>query len=144
VEPIPAHRLDRQRISRPRFSSPAEVVAWFGAMQAQDHLAALWALGVRTPKATEATIESALSDGDVIRMHVFRGTWQYVAREDVRWMLAAAPAAADSRREAVDLAGTRLDSESIGGEPGSGRPCPPWTSRASGGRPLASVCLRGA
>jgi hypothetical protein len=62
-------------------------VAWFGAMQAQDYLAARWALGLRTPGATEATIEAAIAEGRVIRTHVFRGTWQYVAREDVRWML---------------------------------------------------------
>ena len=84
---IPAHRLDRQLISRPRFAAPAEVVAWFGAIQAQDYLAARWALGLRTRQATEATIEAAIAEGRVIRTHVFRGTWQYVAREDVRWML---------------------------------------------------------
>lgn len=81
------NRLDRQLISRPRFTTPAEVVAWFGAMQAQDYLAAQWALGLRTPKATRDTIESALADGSVIRTHLFRGTWQYVAPKDVRWML---------------------------------------------------------
>lgn len=56
-------------------------------MQAQDYLAALWALGLRTAGATEATIEAAIADGSVLRTHGFRGTWQYVAREDVRWML---------------------------------------------------------
>jgi len=91
---IPACRIDRQLISRPRFAAPAEVVAWFGAMQAQDYRAALWALGLRTPGATEATIEAAIAEGDVIRTHVFRGTWQFVAREDLRWML--------------DLVGSRL------------------------------------
>ena len=84
---IPAHRLDRQLISRRRFAAAADVVAWFGAMQAQDYLAAQWALGLRTPRATEATIEAAIASGRVIRTHLFRGTWQYVAREDVRWTL---------------------------------------------------------
>lgn len=84
---IPAHRLDRQLISRPRFDRPAQVVAWFGAMQAQDYLAALWAVGLRTPGATDAAIEAALAEGAVVRTHLFRGTWQLVAREDVRWML---------------------------------------------------------
>lgn len=85
---IPTHRLDRQLISRQRFSAPAEVVAWLGGMQAQDYLAALWALGLRTPQATQAAVEAAIADGSVIRTHLFRGTWQYVARGDVRWMLA--------------------------------------------------------
>src|SRR5439155_4490388 len=84
---IPAHRLDCQLIYRHRFAAAADVVAWFGAMQAQDYLAAQWALGLRTPRATEATIEAAIASGRVIRTHLFRGTWQYVAREDVRWTL---------------------------------------------------------
>ena len=56
-------------------------------MQAQDYLAALWALGQRTAGATEATIEAAIADGSVLRTHAFRGTWQYIAREDVHWIL---------------------------------------------------------
>ena len=84
---IPAQRLARQLITKQPHSSPAEVVAWLGAIQAQDYLAALWALGLRTAGANESTIEAAIADGSVIRTHVFRFTWQYVAREDLRWML---------------------------------------------------------
>lgn len=84
---IPTQRLARQHLTRQPFSTPAEVVAWFGAMQAQDYPAALWALGLRTAKANAETIESAIADGSVIRTHVFRYTWQYVARGDLRWML---------------------------------------------------------
>jgi hypothetical protein len=84
---IPGTRLDRQLISRPRVDHGAQVVAWFGAMQAQDYLAGLWAMGLRTPGATEAAVEAVLADGAVVRTHLFRGTWQLVAREDVRWML---------------------------------------------------------
>jgi DNA glycosylase AlkZ-like len=69
-------------------ASPADVVASLGAMQAQDYHAALWALGLRTPGATEASIETALREGDVIRTHVMRATWQYLARDDVPWILA--------------------------------------------------------
>ena len=67
--------------------APGKVVAWFGAMQAQDYLAALWALGQRTAGATETTIEAAITEGSVLRTHAFRGTWQYIAREDVHWIL---------------------------------------------------------
>lgn len=84
---IPAHRLDRQLISHHGLATPAKVISWLGAMQAQDYLAALWALGLRTPKATQDTIEAALTDGSIIRTHLLRGTWHYVGREDVRWML---------------------------------------------------------
>ncbi|HKP28605.1 MAG TPA: winged helix DNA-binding domain-containing protein [Gemmatimonadales bacterium] len=84
---IPELRLDRQCLARPLKGAPAKVVSWFGAMQAQDYLAALWALGQRTAGATEATIEAAIADGAVLRTHAFRGTWQYIAREDVHWIL---------------------------------------------------------
>jgi hypothetical protein len=84
---IPAQRLTNQHLVRPLDAAPSNVVSWFGAIQAQDYLAALWALGQRTAGATEGTIEAALSGGSVLRTHIFRGTWQYVEREDVRWML---------------------------------------------------------
>ena len=32
-------------------------MAWLGAVQAQDYLGALWAVGLRTPGATEQTVE---------------------------------------------------------------------------------------
>lgn len=84
---VPA-RLARQAIGSARFTSPGEVVSWFGAMQAQDYLGVQWAVGLRSRGATEASIEQAISDGRVIRTHAFRGTWQYIAPRDVRWTLA--------------------------------------------------------
>jgi len=80
-------RLQHQLLSRKRASSPSEVVSWFGAMQAQDYLGALWALGSRTARARERTVQAALDEGSVIRTHGFRGTWQFVAPEDLGWML---------------------------------------------------------
>src|SRR5512147_133201 len=80
-------RLHRQRLLRPHSTSPADVLRWFGAMQAQDSRGALWALGLRTRGATEADIARALDEGSVVRTHVFRWTWQYVVAGDLRWML---------------------------------------------------------
>jgi hypothetical protein len=84
---LSAERLHRQLISRQPFARPVDVLRWFGAMQAQDYPASLWALGLRTAGARHADVEAALADGNIIRMHGFRGTWQHVAREDARWML---------------------------------------------------------
>lgn len=108
---ISAQRLHHQLISRQPFASPAEVVRWFGAVQAQDYLASLWALGLRTARAHERDVESALADGSVIRMHGFRGTWQHVAREDARWMLELVGArlvGGTARLRAVGLDGKTL------------------------------------
>ncbi|HEX7181529.1 MAG TPA: winged helix DNA-binding domain-containing protein [Thermoanaerobaculia bacterium] len=59
-----------------------------GAVQAQDYLAALWALGIRMKTAREAAIERAIADRTVVRTWPLRGTLHFVAPADVRWMLA--------------------------------------------------------
>ncbi len=81
-------RLHSQRLDGSRFHSPVEVVRWLGAVQAQDYPAAKWAVGQRTRTATDAAIEKAFNEGAILRTHVLRPTWHFVAREDIRWMLA--------------------------------------------------------
>jgi len=49
-------RLHNQLIARAKFNQPGAVVAWMGAVQAQDYLGALWAVGLRTRKAVEPDI----------------------------------------------------------------------------------------
>jgi hypothetical protein len=84
---VPEQRLHAQHVASPRLATPAALVAWMGAVQAQDYLASLWAVGLRLTEATATTIEDAIADGSIVRIHAMRGTWQYVAREDVRWLL---------------------------------------------------------
>lgn len=81
-------RLWSQHIAQPRFDNPAEVVSWLGAVQAQEYLSALWAVGLRTREATEASVEQALADRTIVRTWPMRGTIHFVAASDVRWMLA--------------------------------------------------------
>ncbi len=80
-------RLHNQHIARTTFDQPSDVVAWLGAIQAQDYLAALWAVGLRMRNSVEADIERALADGTIIRTWPMRGTLHFVAAADVRWML---------------------------------------------------------
>lgn len=80
-------RLDKQGISVGRFENPTDVVRWFGAVQAQDYLGSLWALGLRLPGADEASVERAVADRSIVRTWPLRGTLHFVAAEDVRWML---------------------------------------------------------
>ncbi len=58
-----------------------------GAVQAQDFAAAKWAVGQRTKGATDAMIEQVFADGKILRTHVMRLTWHFVAPEDIRWLL---------------------------------------------------------
>jgi hypothetical protein len=87
AEDIARLRLASQQIARPAFERPAEVVAWLGAVQAQDYLGALWAVGLRMPSATEQAIEQALAEKTIVRTWPMRGTIHFVAPADVRWML---------------------------------------------------------
>ncbi len=86
-EDIALQRLVNQQIAQPTFTHPSELVAWLGAVQAQDYLGALWAVGLRTPGATEQTIEQALAEKTIVRTWPMRGTIHFVAAADVRWML---------------------------------------------------------
>jgi hypothetical protein len=80
-------RLHNQLISQSHFATPAQVVAWLGAVQAQDFAGAKWSLGLRLPGATEATIDQAILDKSIVRTWPMRGTLHFVAAADVRWLL---------------------------------------------------------
>src|SRR5689334_15062795 len=84
---LAAERLANQRISKGALRDPAALVAWFGAVQAQDYAAARWALALRLRGNADAPIAAALDAGRILRTHVLRPTWHFVAAEDIRWML---------------------------------------------------------
>lgn len=80
-------RLAAQHVGARHLRTIPELVAWLLAVQAQDPLAARWAVGARVPGVTERDVIGALDDGLVLRTHVMRGTWQYVVPDDLRWLL---------------------------------------------------------
>src|SRR3989454_7270881 len=84
---IAHQRLHNQRIAGAPFEKPVDVVTWLGAVQAQDFAGAKWALGLRMQGATDESIEQAFADGTILRTHVMRPTWHFVAPADIRWML---------------------------------------------------------
>lgn len=84
---IARQRLASQRIGGTSFEKPGEVVRWLGAVQAQDYLGALWAIGLRTRAAIEAEVERAIAEREIIRTWPMRRTLHFVAAADVRWML---------------------------------------------------------
>ncbi|MFU8876194.1 winged helix DNA-binding domain-containing protein [Micromonospora sp. SL4-19] len=71
-----------------RPDSVAEVVEWFGAMQAQDVASGLWSLGVRLPGRTQADVQAALERREALRTWPMRGTVHLVPSRDAHWMLA--------------------------------------------------------
>ena len=85
---IASQRLDRQRITRPGRGGPEKVVAWLGAVQAQEYAAARWGLALRmSGSPTDAEIERACDAGRILRTHLLRPTWHFVTPADIRWML---------------------------------------------------------
>ena len=60
-------RLINQQISAHKFQTPGEVVKWLGAVQAQDYLGALWAVGLRLDNTTESDIEKAIANKTILR-----------------------------------------------------------------------------
>ena len=54
-------RLVNQYLAKQTLREPSEVVARFGAMQAQDYAAAKWAIGQRLVGASDATVERAMN-----------------------------------------------------------------------------------
>lgn len=81
-------RLAAQQVAGSEIKTAEGIVAHLGAMQAQDLPMALWAVGVRLPGSTVATIEAAIDRGAIIRTHLLRPTWHLAAAADLRWMLA--------------------------------------------------------
>jgi hypothetical protein len=82
-----SQRLHNHRLSFSQFQKPAEIVRWMGAVQAQDYNAAKWALALRMKQATDHAIEDAFNRGEILRTHLMRPTWHFVAPEDIRWLL---------------------------------------------------------
>jgi hypothetical protein len=57
-------------------------------VQSQDYGGAKWAVGQRLDGAADADLDRALAEGSILRTHVLRPTWHFVARDDLQWMLA--------------------------------------------------------
>jgi hypothetical protein len=101
-------RLEAQHIAATSFTRPEDVVEWLGAVQAQDYLGALWAVGLRMADAREQDIDRAIADRRIVRTWPMRGTLHFVSASDARWMtalLASRPAA----RAASRLAAAGID-----------------------------------
>jgi len=88
IAAIADERLRRQRLTAAGLRKPEDVVAWFGAIQAQEYEPAKWALALRMREGiVAADIERAFDEGRILRTHVMRPTWHFVTASDIRWLL---------------------------------------------------------
>lgn len=82
------HRLRNQHLVTPSLTKSDEIVSHLVAVQAQVWDMAKWAIGLRAPDLTDGDVEAAFNAGLLLRTHVLRPTWHFVAPADIRWMLA--------------------------------------------------------
>jgi hypothetical protein len=81
-------RLAHQRLVGSTLSDPAAVVSTMLAMQAQEYAMAKWAVGLRMAGGgSDDEVEAACDAGRILRLHVLRPTWHFVAAEDIRLVL---------------------------------------------------------
>ncbi|WP_419884723.1 DNA glycosylase AlkZ-like family protein [Paenibacillus sp. B-A-8] len=98
-------RLYNQIISGSLHHTPEQVVKKMGAMQAQDYMQAVWAIGLRSPASKLADVERAIVERKIILTWTLRGTLHFVPAEDVKWMLqlSAPRLASQTKRRMVEL-----------------------------------------
>ena len=80
-------RLRTQHLVAPHVGTAAEVVGALLAVQAENPAQSAWAVAARTAAPDRADLARLLDDGSVVRTHVLRPTWHYVAADDVAWLI---------------------------------------------------------
>ncbi|MDO4880411.1 MAG: winged helix DNA-binding domain-containing protein [Capnocytophaga sp.] len=83
-----AIRLHNQQLIAPQYHNPADIVAWMGAMQAQDYNFFRWAIGIRQRAPKLDDIVQSFASASLLRLHLLRCTVQVVAPDDVHWLVA--------------------------------------------------------
>ena len=100
-------RLDSQHINHPHSDSATDIIAYMGAVQAQDYPGALWSIGLRSHTLTRSDIEQAIEKREIVRTWPMRGTIHFLAADDARWITQlTAPQilrSAASREKALNL-----------------------------------------
>ena len=75
-------RLHAQQLVAPQFDDPAELIRWMGMVQAQEYSSAKWAVALRLRTPAAAPVEEALREGRILRMHIMRPTWHFIAADE--------------------------------------------------------------
>ena len=86
MQPISMRLLNQQLVS-PQFKSPGELLSYMCAMQAQEYRMMRWAVAMRTRNPSAKAFKKAFDSGEIIRLHLMRGTWQLVSAGDYWQML---------------------------------------------------------
>src|SRR5689334_17652478 len=80
-------RMRNLRLDGAPLPTAQDVVAWLGAVQSQDYGPGKWSVAQRSTGLTDRDLEAAIARGEILRTHVLRPTWHFVAPADIRWLL---------------------------------------------------------
>jgi DNA glycosylase AlkZ-like len=80
-------RLRTQHLVEPHLATAVGVVGALLAVQAENPAQSAWAVAARTATPDPADLARLLDDGTVVRTHVLRPTWHYVAADDLAWLI---------------------------------------------------------
>jgi hypothetical protein len=94
-------RLRNQRLIGDRLASAEAVVGWLAAVQSQEYAYAKWSVGQRVGGPNvglrAAHLDELVTRGVIVRTHILRPTWHFVAATDLRWMMALSGPRVDAR-----------------------------------------------
>ena len=80
-------RMLNQQLRSPLYERPEDIVAWQGAMQAQDYNYFRWAIGIRQRTPQLVGLQEAFAKAELLRLHLLRCTVQVVSQKDIGWLL---------------------------------------------------------
>ena len=80
-------RMLNQQLLSPLYERPEDIVAWQGAMQAQDYNYFRWAIGIRQRTPQLIQLQEAFVKAELLRLHLLRCTVQVVSQKDIGWLL---------------------------------------------------------
>lgn len=85
---IARRRLHGQLLRGRGAAVPGDVARRLTAMQSQERGYARWSVAQRTAGSPgAAAVDAAYDEGRLLRTHVLRPTWHYVAPADLRWLM---------------------------------------------------------
>jgi hypothetical protein len=98
-------RLRSQHLVEPHLATAADVIGELLAVQAENPAQSAWAVAARTATPDPTDLAELLAGGAVVRTHVLRPTWHYVAADDVVWLLElTAPRVRRTTQQQLDTA----------------------------------------
>jgi hypothetical protein len=80
-------RMRAQRVWSSDLKEPQQALTHLVAVQAQEFAYARWSLAQRSGDPPSSVVQRAFDDGRILRTHILRPTWHFVAPRDLRWLM---------------------------------------------------------